>query len=180
MIKKITSKLSLFKQIKLSQAAGFTLVELVIYMGLFLMMLVVLTELFSSSLALRLDASATSRVQQDIHFFLTRLRYDAARASSISLPAAAGGSGTTLTLVIDGNSYSYQAVDNDLILASPAGSDQLNSPEIKIENLSFTRLGDSSNHDTIQVRMTVTSSLELSGNRLEQQTIQTTLGLRQP
>ncbi len=165
---------------RLNKSAGFTLVELIIYMGLFMMMLVVLTELFSSIITLRLDSSATTHVQQDTHYLLTRLKYDANRAQNIVTPAVAGASGAQLVLSIGGSNYTYQMSGNNLTLTSPAGTDVLNNSDTRVENLSFTRIGNSTNHDSIQITLTVTNTLQLTGSRTEQQTMSTTIGLRQP
>src|SRR5260221_10945575 len=79
---------------------GFTLMELLLYMGIFSVLLVVLMQLFTSILSLHAESQATSSVDQDGNFALMRLAYDIHRSSSIVTPAL-GASSRTLTLKIN-------------------------------------------------------------------------------
>src|SRR4030042_5852170 len=71
---------------------GFTLVEILLYMGLLAILLVVLTEILVSILAVKIEFEATSSVEQDSRFLLSRLFYDINRASAITTPGSIGSS----------------------------------------------------------------------------------------
>src|SRR5687768_16701793 len=93
---------------------GFTLVELLIVMGLFGILLTVVTDMFVSTLSLQTESAAHSSVSQDGRFILSRLSYDIERASSITTPASLGASGSTLSMVVGGVAYSYALAGSNL------------------------------------------------------------------
>lgn len=155
---------------------GFTLVELLIYMGLLGIFLLVLTEMFVSILDVRVDSQATSAVEQDGRYLLARLAYDVNRASSISTPATAGNSGNSLVLVIGGVNYSYSLNSGNLQLTSNQGTNNLNSSETTISSSTFQRLGNG-NKDSIRLQITIDSRAQRKKG-VETKIFQTTLGLR--
>ncbi len=75
--------------------AGFSVVEMLIYMGVSAIFLVTLTNLFVLIANLRLESEATSAVEQDGQYLLGRIAYDVARSHSIISPAL-GSQGNTL------------------------------------------------------------------------------------
>src|SRR3990167_7290655 len=86
--------------------SGFTIVELVIYMGLFSILLVVMTQLFISTLKVQLSSESTSNVEQDSRFILARMMFDTQNASDIVIPATLGAApGNTLHIRVSGNDY---------------------------------------------------------------------------
>lgn len=155
---------------------GFTLVELIIYMGMMTVILVVLTQIFTSLLDLRLESEASSSVEQDSRFILSRIIYDIHRAQSITSPASLGETSTTLQLGIDGVTHTYSLQGTDLELAT-ASAQQVNSHDIEVSNVSFRRLGNTTGKHAIQVTYTVNSKTQRPGGP-ESKTITTTVGLR--
>src|SRR5688572_24260327 len=65
---------------------GFSLVELLIVMGLMSILLLVLTDMFTSMLNVQTSTKAHSSVTEDGRFILSRLSYDVQRASSVTTP----------------------------------------------------------------------------------------------
>ena len=98
------------------QRAGFTLVELLLYMGLLTVFLTGLTTLFVASLETQLEGQAVSIVAQEGQYLLQRLEYDVYRADAITSPAP-GNSGSSLVLSIGGQTYTYQPSGETLELA---------------------------------------------------------------
>lgn len=162
---------------KIFQSQGFTVVELILYMGLLSLFLVIITSIFSSSLDLQLESRSTSALDQDSRFLMERIGYDVARASSITTPSAIGEQGQELTIDISGQNYAYSLSNGNLILTTNQGSDQINSYDTSITSLAFQRLGNTNGKNTI--RMTVTlQSKTLLAKGVESKTIQTTFGTR--
>jgi Tfp pilus assembly protein PilW len=157
---------------------GMTLIELLIYMGLLSIFLVVLTSVFTSIVNVQLESKSVSSVEEDGRYILNRLTYDIRRASSITTPASIGGSGSTLALVINGSTYTLSQNGNNLQLVSSAGTDNLNSVDTKISNLSFQRIGNVSGKNTIVINFTITSAIQKMGNGPETKAVQTTIGIR--
>jgi Tfp pilus assembly protein PilW len=159
------------------KSKGFTLVELIIYIGLLSTFLLVLLEIFISILNLRAESETTSVINQDTRFIFTRMAYDIDRADLVNQPAALGETTNTLQLVISGVTYTYSLSNGNLILTVGGVGDQLNSNETTIENLSFQKIGNASGKPTLKTQLTVQAiAVESIGNR--SQTFATTLGLR--
>ncbi len=158
---------------------GFTLIELVIYIGTLAIFLAILTQIFTSILDIRTKTEATSSLEQDSRYILSRLLYDIQRAQAISLPSSPGQIDGTLAITIDGLPYTYQIKGGDnLTLTDDMGNDyDLNSVGTAVSDLNFQRLGAATGRNTIRVVFTLTSlATEASG--VETKTIQTTIGQR--
>jgi len=147
---------------------GFTIVELLIYIGLLFILMTVLVELFVSVLKLQLTTQSTSASTQDIRFILSRFSYDLGGAGSILVPGNLGQTSDNLRFLKDGVLYSYSLdTEGKLLLNVGGSSDSLNGLDSKIENISFKRLGFLGGKPMIQIVFSVGD-----------QTIQTTYGLR--
>lgn len=155
---------------------GTTLVELLLYMGIFLLMLIVLMQIFSSILDVQLESQASSSVAQDGKYILQRMLYDIRSAQSISLPATPGNTGTTLQIVVAGVTYVYTANAGYLQLTKNNTTDNLNSVDTTISNLSFQRLGNATGKNTITISFTLTSNTSRFEGK-EVQIFQETVGL---
>mgnify|MGYP001564561190 FL=1 len=156
---------------------GFTIVELLLYIGLLSIFLTVLTGIFVSTLDIKLESEATSAVEQDGRFVLNRLMYDFGRADNITSPAALGQQTNSLVLVIGGTNFTYSSVGQDLVLTDGVGSGNLNSDNSSVTNLTFTRLGNSGGVPIVQIKYTITSEV-IRPKGPEVRSFQTTLGLR--
>jgi prepilin-type N-terminal cleavage/methylation domain-containing protein len=160
---------------------GFTLIELLIYMGIFSILLMVLTQIFISSLNVQLESEAVSSVEQDSRFIIARMSYDIERASQVNLPANLGdiqtGLGAKLEFIVGGATYTYKLSGADLQLDISGVPNKLNSFDTNISNLTFERLGNTGGTNSIKVGFTVTSkAVRSSGPEIKN--VQTVLGLR--
>ncbi len=158
---------------------GFTLVELLLYMGIFSILLTVTLQMFGSVFEFQLESQAVSSVDVDGKFIVNRFNYDVSRASSITLPVTLGESSSALTVVVNSQSLTYSLSDGDINLnnASTGTTDQLNSVETTASNLSFTRLEGNAGKDLIQMSFTLTSEVTQRKGK-EVRSFQTTGGLR--
>lgn len=155
---------------------GYTLIEMLMYMGLLSILLVVMVDLFASSLDAQLESQSISIVNRDGRFLISRLSYDINRAQSIVSPAL-GSQQATLQLSIGGVSYTYTANNGNLQLTNNNGTDNLNGFDSTVSNLSFQTLGNTNGKHTVKVQFTVTSKVtRVSG--AETKTFQTTVGIR--
>ena len=156
---------------------GFTLVELLISMGLLAIILSVLTSLFVSVIESQLESKSISSVDQDGRFILARLSYDIHRADNVITPSTLGGQGSTLQIAIGGITYTYGLNVNALEITNNQGTDRINSPNTTISNMSFTRLGNTlSGKNTIAIEFTITSTI--THPRPEIRSYRTTVGIR--
>lgn len=168
---------TILKKVIASSNQGFSIVEMLIYMGLFAIFLTVLTSIFASSLDVRLESEGTSSVEQDGRYLFARLSHDIRRADAIVQPAGVGSASGTLILDVGGSNNTYSLSGDDLILTTPSGSDPLNGDRSIVSNLSFERVGTTAENQTIRVGFTLTS-LATRASGPETRTFQTTIGLR--
>ena len=163
----------------MNKLRGFTLVELLLYMGIFTILLTVTLQMFGSIFDIQLESAATSSVEADGRFILSRFGYDLSRAQSISVPLSPGSVDSTLSIIIDGQTFTYSLNSGNLFLQNGAGtSDQLNSVETSVSDVSFLRLeGGVGGKDVVQMSFTLTSEVTQRSGK-EVTTFQTTAGVR--
>ncbi len=142
------------------QRTGFTLLELLIFMGLFSVILVVLSSLFAATVQQQLETQGMSAVESDTAYILGRLQYDFDRADAVVTPASYGDITDTLTLDINGQDFTYTINGNSLELTNPTGSFQLQSTRSIVSSLSFQKIGNTGGNPTVRVQMTVSSVAE--------------------
>ena len=159
------------------KAKGFTLVELLIYMGLLTILMAILTRIFTGIIDVQLSSEATGAVEEDGRYIYSRLTYDVGRAASILTPSSLGDQTNTLTILIGDVAHTYAIDNNNLVLANNQGIDQLNSVGTRISNVSFQRLGNVGGKDSIQIKFTITSTTE-QVNGPDTKNIETTVALR--
>ena len=116
--------------------AGFSVVEMLIYMGVSAIFLVTMTSLFVIIANLRLESESTSAVEQDGQYLLSRIAYDVARSNSITTPAV-GVQGNKLIT----NLFTYSlSADNKLQITDSTGIEPLSAADTTISNLNFHHL----------------------------------------
>ena len=161
------------KQKSLLTQTGFTFIEVLLYMVLMTIFLGVLTNIFVSTLDQKKETEATSAVEQDGRFILSRFIYDFNRADAVITPLTLGEITNNLVLTSTGITLQYLLNVDNLTL----GSDNLNSSESKISGLTFKKLGNIGGKPTVQITFTVTSQTDRSKGP-EIRNYQTTLGIR--
>jgi len=158
----ITKLRSLFKIRTFSQL-GFSLVELLIYMGLSMIILSIVSGLLISVVNIRNEAEKTSSVERDGRYVVTRLSYDINRAQDILEPAILGANSTSLQLNIDGETITYQIIDDKLYLTDTSDSYALNNKEVDVTSFDVTRLGNDGGKNGVQVNLQIVSQIESEG-----------------
>jgi Tfp pilus assembly protein PilW len=160
----------------MKKTQGFTLIELILYVGLTSILIAILSQVFLATLGVRLESQNTTSVTVDSRYILTRLTYDIRRAGTIIAPAE-GVSAQGLTLMIPEAggeaTYTYALDGNNLMLSTASDVSQLNSDGSQVEAISFTRVGD-----TVQISLQLidTSQVSQGGQRFE---VQSTVSTRE-
>lgn len=158
-------------------SAGFTLLELLLSMGVLMILIGILTTVFGQILDVQIESKSTSSVTQNGQYIIARLVHDMQSAQTIVSPALPGSQSATLQIRINSVDYIYSASPSgNLVLTNNNGTDVLNSNAASISALTFTRLGNGDSNDTIRVGFTLTSRTQKVGGP-EQKNFQTTLGL---
>jgi prepilin-type N-terminal cleavage/methylation domain-containing protein len=175
------------KKTKNSQK-GFTLVELLLYMGIFSILLVFLMQLFTMILDVHLESQATSSVEQDGGYILSRFFYDIHNGTDINVLINPSATVTTCTWPTSSNcqlqvagsptiTYTINSAGNLLI----NGTDQLNSTNTRIASITFTKLvntGVTSPKPSVQIIFVITSKALRMRVNPQIKTFQTTIGVR--
>lgn len=187
-----STKLGLKKSLRFTLYAlrcrrGFTLIELILYMGIFSTLLMVLVQLFGSIVNVNLESQANAAVSQDGRYILNEMTYTVRQAASFTTPSGYGIANATTQLqftTTGGTTYTY-ALSTDpvgqkkLLISDGVSTEQVNSYGTTVSNLSFTRLKTTgtSGKSTISVTFTLTSTTqETKGS--QQETFMTTIGGR--
>ncbi len=160
-----------------SNKKGFTLIELIIYMGLLTVMVLIFTDIFMSIIDNQLSSKNTSSVADDGRYIYSRFIYDVNRADSIATPSAYGSSSATLGLVIEGKNYAYTLNNMNLLVTDPNGSYVLNGEGSSISALLFTKVGTQSAKGTVRLNFTI-NGIVTSRGISDSASFQTTAGLR--
>jgi hypothetical protein len=143
---------------KLKPQSGVTIVELLVYMGIFMGFLVLLSGMFVSTLDVQQTATDTARIEQDSQYLYSRLQYDINRATAVTTPANDGDTSQTLALTTATGNISYILDNNQLKLVSAAGTNVLTSPEIMATSVSFQKLGDGGDAKSIRIQLNLQST----------------------
>lgn len=152
---------------------GFTLVEMLIVIGIMSILVVILSEVFGSILTTKIRSEATTALAQDSRYLLSRFYYDISRASDITSPT-----GSTLSLTIGGTSYVYALDGTTLTLTVGGASPQaLSSVGTQITTLDFTRT-DLGVKKGVQVHLIIAPSAGLPGGANLSRELTTTVALR--
>ncbi len=159
---------------------GFTIIELIIYLGLFSLLLGILSNIFSATLNVKLGSEATSSVQQDGRFMVARLAYDIGRVDSetgdsivVPSPTSINTPNNTLQLNIGGVTYTFTQNSGNLTL----NGYPLNGENTTVSNLQFLRLGGVETgglRDSIQFSFTLSSKTLLNNQPGESRTFTST------
>lgn len=172
-------------EIPRSSEVGFTLVELLLYMGIFAILLIVMMQLFTAILSTHAESQATSGITQEGNFILSRLAYDIRRADSVDYPTTYGTAFPKLTVTTSGVSDTYQYDNTKKTLSVTTGGTtypltSYGAVVKQASDVSFTLLGNGAGYKpTVQIILTLTSTTTRPGSSSPQaQQFETTVGTR--
>jgi prepilin-type N-terminal cleavage/methylation domain-containing protein len=162
----------------MKQEKGFTLIEFLIYTGIFSILLTITLQMYASIFEVQVESQATSSVASDGKFIMGRFSYDMNRASSINSPTFLGSPSASLEITADSENLRYSLSNGNLILENTTlGTlDQLNTENSSVSDLSFIRL-DGGDKDTVQITFSL-SSIPVMKRGAEVKIYKTSAGLR--
>jgi type II secretory pathway pseudopilin PulG len=137
---------------------GFTIIELLVYIGIFSVVVVAFVTIFISIVRVQSNQSSEVEVESQVQFVLQQIQYYVEQSNLIDLPldtatttlvletASSSENPTTLTLA-SGTLYVQQTVGGSL--------QALSSQQVTISNLSFTRHTNGTSPDSLSVGFTL-------------------------
>jgi len=119
---------------------GFTLLELLIYTGLLAIISVVVINVFLGLSNSRGEVAARTEVNSGLRFAVEKINQDIRSASSITTPAGAGGSSSSLVMVIGSDTVITYCVSSDILRRQLNGSCDDSSPTVTGSKVSVTAI----------------------------------------
>jgi hypothetical protein len=174
----ITSQKTKLKTRYKTSSPGITLVELLIYMGLFTGFLVILSGVFVSTLEVQSESSQTARIEQDSQYLFARLQYDVSRADDLISPAVNGETTNSLVIAVTEGELTYFIENGQLKLSLSGGtSEVITSTGITVSLLEFQRLANEDGIPSVRTQIQLNSTA-LGSFSPETRDLTYTLGLR--
>lgn len=157
---------------------GFTLIEFLIFMGLFSIIVVIMLQIFVAMLDVQLENKSSSSIDIEGDYLLARLSSDMGLAKTINQPSVIGSASATMNITLQDNTiYTYSLNGTSLQLNDLVNTDNLNGSETQISNLSFIQLGKINGKNSIKIHFTITSTTkQRTGAAVKN--FDTTLGIR--
>lgn len=133
---------------------GFTLVELILGMGLLTILLGILLNVFVSSVELKLESEADSALTNDARFIVNRINLDVRDAKAIIEPSMPNGTSQTLIININDVLVEYRVDEaGRLIRIQGADSQLVTSSATRVEAINFTSIGEVGGRNNIQISL---------------------------
>lgn len=155
---------------------AFTLIELIIFMGIFSVLIFIFTDIFVSALKTKTLEEATASVNQDANFILMKLQYDINNASSVTQPEL-NNTSESLYITIDGVGVLYRMNAGRLERVVGTEAVSLNGYNTTLTSLYFKNMGTPEGKSTVKIALTLESK-GVVNNRSEVINLETTAGLR--
>ncbi len=155
---------------------AFTLIELIIFMGIFSVLIFIFTDIFVSALKTKTLEEATASVNQDANFILMKLQYDINNASSVTQPEL-NNTSESLYITIDGVGVLYRMNAGRLERVVGTEAISLNGYNTTLTSLYFKNMGTPEGKSTVKISLTLESKGKVN-NRSEVINLETTAGLR--
>lgn len=137
---------------------GFTLIELIIYIGIVTAVLIVAFNFGWEIIYGNVKSQARREVQQNVRFCLEKITRTIKEASAIQSPGL-GNSSSTLSLEMSDPNLSpinFWLADNKLYINRGGGGPyELTSNRVKVTNLQFTNLSYEGTPGTVRVEVIV-------------------------
>lgn len=152
---------------QIAQQKGFTLTELILYMGLLIILITILSQVFASILDVQIESKSTSSVELDGKYITAKLIHDMQTMqinppvnNNIVTPSAPGQISDTLNFTVNSINYIYNLNNGNFQFTNNTDTNNLNSVDTTVSALQFTRIGAGTSTDTIRVNFTLTSKIK--------------------
>jgi len=152
-------KLFLLKLCLLQNDGGFTLIEFLLYLGIFVIVLVLTSGFLWNIIFGSIKASAYQEVQQNGSFAMTKITQEIKKALDISSPLP-GVTSNSLSLTmasstLDPTIFDIAGGQLKISSGSPPDFQYLTSRQVVVSNLQFSNLSYEGKPGTVRIEMTL-------------------------
>lgn len=136
---------------------GFTLVELIIYVGLTAMVMGLFGSIIITILRVQGEQSSSTQVSTELSFIITTIKKHIHEAATVQ------SNGTQLSIIKNDSNHVTVLFDigsHSIVIAddSIGPSERINSNRVNIDSALFEKLQDATNPLSAAIRMTITAS----------------------
>lgn len=124
---------------------GLTIVEMVVYIGLFCIIILILVQIFFMFINQKNISSSKSFVHQDFNYLLLKFKHDINNSEQLLYPNNAGQQTSNLQILKNQDTFEYFLQNGNLILSNSQGEFILNNNNNIISDLYFTKQSNQSN-----------------------------------
>jgi prepilin-type N-terminal cleavage/methylation domain-containing protein len=147
---------------KIPNQRGFTLLELILYIGILAIVMVVIVNIFVALSKGNGNVEARTDVDSNLRYALEKINQDVRAASSVTTPASAGATSSTLVMTVSGSTITYDVSSGQLRRQVNAGTPVTITPTtVTVAAPTFTRLHNTNTVLSVTV-VTIVSDLTIS------------------
>lgn len=118
---------------------AYTLIEILLYVGLTSALLLTITATFGQVLEVRSENSARRTVESEARFIISKLESEITSASDVTLPADnSSGAQLSLTIPGEGTNTIFSLSGSNLVINENGGGNLQLSSDVTVSGLSFT------------------------------------------
>jgi type II secretory pathway pseudopilin PulG len=140
----------LFNSAKRSE--GFTLIEILLFVGIFSLVVVAFMSIFVSVSQVTVRQSSAAEVAAQSQLLLQTIQYYVERSSFIDIVPDIETSQLTLRMSTSTEDTVYVYIEDDRVtMESSEGARYITSPKVKASNIAFTRRTNTNGHDSLAV-----------------------------
>jgi type II secretory pathway component PulJ len=140
------------------RAKGFTIIELLVYMAIFTVVIIAFIAIFVVIVRIQNNQSSAIEVDSQSQYLLQQIQYYVEASSLIDMPQDTPTTTLVLRMANPLQDPTYIMLEGgDIYLQQSATGtvQQLNSNQVTISNLTFTKHSNPPSHDSVSVSMTV-------------------------
>lgn len=155
--------------------AGYSLIELLIYLVLLSFIILFSTRLFFEIKSLKAETEVSTTLQRNARFVFEEMTQAVRAATEISVPLP-GETGDIL--VLNNGQIKYQL--NEAVLQKEESGEifSVTTSEVTVQEVSFEHIASPEQRPTIKIKIKLVSNYLLEGERRSSAQFQTTISLR--
>ncbi|PIS05229.1 MAG: hypothetical protein COT81_02345 [Candidatus Buchananbacteria bacterium CG10_big_fil_rev_8_21_14_0_10_42_9] len=164
---------------------GFTLLELLVYIGILSFVLVVIAGVFITFGQGKGKVDARAEINQNLSLIIGKIQQDLQDADSVSTPSSTNDATSSLSMDVNGTTVSYATSSDSTLFTRTSGSDTqtINSGKVKFNSFLVERLENTNytlNQTFVTIKVIITASTNNDASEEQySQTKQTSVVLRQ-